>query len=483
MSHRMIKNSPILLISCYELGHPSFGLALLSGLLDSAGFTVETLDLAVEPFDKAKIARAQFLGISVPMHTALRIGVKAARAAKKINPNIPIAFFGLYASLNESFLLENFDFVIGGEYEGPFLQLVQSDFQDNDTAVIGVSRKGRMVAPNLKSIPFQKPSRATFPPLSKYAHLERDGGRFPVGYVEASRGCRHLCRHCPIPPVYNGRFTVIREEILLEDIRAQVDLGATHITFGDPDFLNGPNHSMNIARKMHQAFPELTFDFTAKIEHLIKYKTLIPDFAAWGCLFIISAVESLSDVVLDHLDKGHTRADVIHAIEIVHERGIALRPSLVPFTPWSTLDDYIDLFDFVGQYHLIDSIDPVQFTIRLLVPPGSLLITESSMAKFLGEMNQESFTYQWVHPDPRMDQLQVAVSELVEEGGCDGDLFYRLKECALAMREGRPARPVDQTGWAHAPTKKPPRLTESWFCCAEPTQNQMACIDGIDDGK
>jgi radical SAM superfamily enzyme YgiQ (UPF0313 family) len=317
----MKNTGPILLISCYELGHPSFGLALLSGLFETAGFTVDTIDLAVEPLDKAKIARAKFLGISVPMHTALRIGVKAASAAKKINPNIPIAFFGLYASLNERFLLENLaDFVIGGEYEGPFVQWVQSYFRGDKMPVIGVSQKGRIVAPNLKSTPFETPSRTTFPPLSEYAHLERDGGRFPVGYVEASRGCRHLCRHCPIPPVYNGKFTVVREEILLDDIRAQVALGATHITFGDPDFLNGPNHSMNIVRKMHQAFPQITFDFTAKIEHLIKYQALIPEFAESGCIFIISAVESLSEKVLDCLDKGHTRADVIRAIEIVHER-------------------------------------------------------------------------------------------------------------------------------------------------------------------
>ena len=479
----MIETSPILLISCYELGHPSFGLALLSGLLEKRGFTVETLDLAVEQIDKEKISRAHFLGISVPMHTALRIGVAAAKAARKINPTVPIAFFGLYASLNESFLLEQFDFVIGGEYEGPFVDLIQSCFKGDNTPIIGVSQKGRMVAPNLKSTPFERPSRTTLLKLSDYAHLERDGGRFPVGYVEASRGCRHLCRHCPIPPVYNGRFTVVREEILLEDIRVQVDLGATHITFGDPDFLNGPNHSMRVARQMHQAFPQITFDLTAKIEHLIKYQGLIPELAELGCLFIISAVESLSDTVLNHLDKGHTRTDVIRAIEIVHGRGITFRPSLVPFTPWSTLDDYIDLFDFAEQYHLINSIDPVQFTIRLLVPPGSLLLSEPFMTKFLGPLNQELFTYQWTHPDPRMDRLQVEVSERVEKEGQDDTIFYQLKECALAMREGRLVRPIDRAGLEPAPTKKPPRLSESWFCCAEPTQNQMACIDGINEGK
>src|SRR5206468_10963495 len=110
------------------------------------------------------------------------------------------------------------------------------------------------------------PSRAGLPGLKAYAHLEHAGRRTLVAYVEASRGCRHRCRHCPIPPVYGGRFFVVPREIVLEDIRQQIREGATHFTFGDPDFLNGPGHSLGILRAAHREFPALTFDFTAKIE-------------------------------------------------------------------------------------------------------------------------------------------------------------------------------------------------------------------------
>src|SRR5213592_1050757 len=116
--------------------------------------------------------------------------------------------------------------------------------------------------------------------------------------------------HCPIVPVYEGRFFIVPVEVVLEDIRRQVRAGATHITFGDPDFLNGPGHSLAIVRAMRAEFPSLTFDFTAKIEHILRRRELLPDLARLGCLFIVSAVESIDDRVLAILDKGHTRGDV-----------------------------------------------------------------------------------------------------------------------------------------------------------------------------
>ncbi|MBI3803667.1 MAG: radical SAM protein [Nitrospirae bacterium] len=479
----------ILLISCYELGHQPIGIAMPMGFLKRAGYAPEGIDLSVEKLDLEKVRRAVWIGIAVPMHTALRIGARVLARVREINPRCHVAFFGLYASLNEGFLLaQGADSVIGGEYEGPLLTLIErlsagpAGAVDADDSIEGVSRKKGRRSPLLDHLPFAVPDRQALPPLAQYAQLEENGVRRTAGYVEASRGCRHLCRHCPIPPVYDGRFFLIPYETVLEDIRNLVRLGATHITFGDPDFLNGPNHSFRIVRAMHDAFPELTFDFTAKVEHLLKHRTLIPAFASLGGRFIISAVESLSETVLLHLAKNHTRADILEALKTVREAGMALRPSLVPFTPWTTLDDMADLFHFVEREGLIDAIDPVQYSIRLLVPPGSLFLTEASMAPHLGPLAQERFTYQWRHPDPRMDALQKEISRWVEQGTAAEEdpaiLFYRLKERVAALQEGRPPRPVDVT--VDPNRAKPPRLTEPWFCCAEPTENQFAILEASD---
>ena len=436
----MKRPGAVLLISCYELGHQPIGLASPLGFLERTGYTPDVLDIAVENLDVEKAARAEFIGICVPMHTALRLGVHVATRLRQINPTCHICFYGLYASLNAEYLLQHHaDSVIGGEYETPMVELVDSLTDGIKIEIAGVLRHEDVES--IKDTPQSKPvlthshnritvhkrhnkfpngrltvpSRRRLPPLDRYAHLEQDGIAHLAGYVEASRGCKHLCFHCPIPPVYEGRFSIVPKEVVLEDIRAQVDAGAAHITFGDPDFLNGPKHALRIVQAMHEAFPNLTFDCTTKIEHLLKHRSSLSELRDCGCIFIVSAVESLNDTVLQNLQKGHTRADVFAVIDLLKQIGIALRPSFVPFTPWETLDSYQYILDCVESEKLIDHIDPVQYTIRLLVPPGSSLLTQPCIQPYLGALDQESFTYLWTHPDPRMDELHKAKSRIAVE--------------------------------------------------------------------
>jgi radical SAM superfamily enzyme YgiQ (UPF0313 family) len=441
---------PILLISCYELGHQPLGIAWPQAFLARAGLAADTLDLAVEPWDDAKIRRATLIAIAVPMHTALRLGVQAAHRIRRQNPDCRIVFLGLYAVLNADYLLDGIaDAVFGGEFEEDFVEYARRTTHD---------------APRTK-LRFPVPRRETLPSLSRYAKFRSDGVDIPAGYVEASRGCLHHCLHCPIPPVYNGRFFIVPQDVVLEDIRRLVGAGAGHITFGDPDFLNGPGHALRLVRALHAESPNVTYDFTAKITHLLRHRALLEEFAATGCAFIVTAVESLSDVVLRHLEKGHTRADVIEAFALTRAAGIVLRPSLLPFTPWETLDSYLELLDFADSADLVDQIDPVQLTIRLLIPPGSALLGRPAIQPFLQGLEPAAFAYRWTHPDPRMDALQADVTALVTAATKDGEdpaaTIARLHSLA-ARRAGRayvagvrvpaPERPI------------PARLTEPWFC-------------------
>ena len=453
----------ILLISCYELGHQPLGAALPLAFLERAGFAPDALDIAVERLDAAKVARARLIGISVPMHTALRLGVRVAERVREINPTAAVCFYGLYAALNADYLLEHgADFCIGGECEAPLVALAEALEAECPGGVEGVIQRGEAARPFLRRLPFALPVRTALPPLDRYARLEHRGERRVAGYVEASRGCLHLCTHCPIPPVYGGRFFVLPQDVVLEDVRRQVQAGATHITFGDPDFLNGPGHSLKVVRAMHAEFPALTFDFTAKVEHILERRALFPELGTLGCLFMISAVESLSDTVLTVLEKHHTRADVVEALRIVRDAGIAFRPTWVAFTPWTTRDDYCEVLDFVEENGLIDHVDPVQYSIRLLVPPGSYLVDHPAMKPYLGPLDQAAFSYRWTHPDPGMDRLHKEVSAVVEADARaeqdPADTFYRVRALAASWR------PADVFSPLPRDRTRAPRLSEPWFC-------------------
>jgi radical SAM superfamily enzyme YgiQ (UPF0313 family) len=441
----------ILLIACYELGHQPLAVAWPAAALERAGYAPAVLDVSVEGFDAERARRARLVAISVPMHTALRLGVKVAARVREVNPRCHVVFYGLYATLNAEYLLAHgADSVTSGEIEPSLVELAQRLEGDAPVA--------RASGPHLIRTTLPLPSRAALPPLKRYAKLERGGQLALAGYVEASRGCKHHCRHCPIPPVYGGRFFVVAPDVVLADVRQLVAAGATHITFGDPDFLNGPRHALAVARALHAEFPHVTFDVTAKVEHLLARRSDLAELKALGCLFIVSAVESLSDVVLAHLDKGHTAADIRAALSAVRDAGITMRPTWVAFTPWTTLDDYLAMLDFVEAEGLVYHVDPVQYSVRLLIPPGSLLLDTPALRPYLGPLVADAFHYHWTHPDPRMDALHAEVSALVAEAAATKEdaavTFGRIRDLA------GPRSALAAT----MPSPLAPRLTEAWFC-------------------
>jgi radical SAM superfamily enzyme YgiQ (UPF0313 family) len=457
----------ILLVACYELGHQPLAVAWPAAFLERAGYRPALMDVSVEPLDGEKLARARVVAVSVPMHTALRLGLEVAARTRAVNPDAHLCFFGLYATLNADFLFaRGIDSVIGGEAEGPLLALIDALERGDSGALAGVGRAGQPAAPHLQRLDFAVPSRAALPSIKKYAHLERDGRMDLVAYAEATRGCLHRCRHCPIPPVYGGRFFAVPRDVVLADVRQQVKAGARHVTFGDPDFLNGPTHALAVARAVHAEWPDVTFDFTAKIEHLLRHRQHLPALREAGCLFIVSAAESLSDTVLAHLEKGHTRDDIALALALTREAGIALRPTWVAFTPWTTLDDHRAWLDYLAAEALIDAVDPVQYGLRLLVPPGSLLLESAAMKLHLGALEQETLSYRWTHPDPRMDALQVEtaamVARAVEEKADAPAIFDRVR--ALAATTAGVPKPAAVAGGMSEGRQRPPRLTEAWFC-------------------
>lgn len=480
-SVNMRASGAVLLVSCYELGHQPLSLASPLATLRRAGYVPVVVDTSVEELSDETIADARLVAISVPMHTALRLGTHIAERVRTIHPTAHICFYGLYASLNADYLLRaHADSIIGGEYEEALLAQVralevlpQNDFQDTHGSAIevpGVRTRERLGKPVLARLPFAAPMRDALPGPQRYARLVRGDEMRLAGYVEASRGCLHTCRHCPITPVYGGRFFVVPREVVLADIRAQVQAGVQHITFGDPDFLNGPRHSLEIVRALHAEFPSVTFDATIKIEHILERRALFHELGALGCAFVVSAVESLSEQVLRHLAKGHTRADVVEALRIVSDARIPLRPTFVAFTPWTTATDYLELLDFVEEHDLIEHVDPVQYTIRLLVPPGSALLDEEDAASWVGPLDEANFSYRWSHPDPRMDQLHHEVSALVERAtSAQHDHATTFSAVRALTRDllGQPALArvgAPSRGGVRVANKPVPHLSEPWFC-------------------
>ena len=406
----------VVFISTYDLGRQPFGVASPLAWLRRAGVDAHAIDLSRDRLDPEAVSAASLVAFYLPMHTATRLALPVIDRVRAINPAAPVCAYGLYAPLNEALLRERgVSVILGPEAE-------------EDLVALAVRRGGISLpphgdrgeawtaAPPQRSLPrlqFIQPDRTGLPSLDRYATLQMpDGSKKIVGATDASRGCKHRCRHCPIVPIYNGQFRVVPVDVVMADVRAQVAQGATHLTFGDPDFFNGPTHARKVVEALHRQHPQLTYDVIIKVEHLLAHRELLPALVETGCLFVTSAVESVDDRVLEKLEKGHTRGDFIAAAALCRAAGLTLVPTFVAFTPWTTVKTYVDLLNVVDELGLTGHVSPVQLAIRLLITWQSRLLELPEIQSVIGPFDRKTLTYPWKHPDSRVDELQRVMMEL-----------------------------------------------------------------------
>jgi radical SAM superfamily enzyme YgiQ (UPF0313 family) len=455
----------VLLISTYDLGRQPLGLASPAAWLRNEGVEVTCVDTSRDTLTDDQIGEAGLIAFYLPMHTATRLAAPLIARAGRVNASARLAAYGLYAPLNASWLGEQGVTVLGADADADLLTLAQRQLPTPNFQLPTDNSQSR--EPRAESRRrFMQPDRVGLPPLARYASLQMpDGSRRVVGSTDATRGCKHLCRHCPIVPVYGGTFRAIPIDVVMGDVRAQVAAGAEHISFGDPDFFNGPTHARRIVEAVAKEFPRLTYDVTIKILRHVDMVGLLRD---TGCLMITSAVESIDDEVLVKLRKGHTRADFIDAVGLCKQAGVTLAPTFVPFTPWTTIGGYVDLLEQLDALELAEGVAPIQLAIRLLVTAESKLLELPDIRALLDPFDAQSLTFPWRHPDPRVDDLQRAVMQIV--GGASqasrGDTFDRILTLATGT-EDRPAR---------AKGAMPPYMTEGWYCCAEPGPEQIDLV-------
>jgi len=435
------------LVSTYELGRQPFGLASPAAWLRAEGHEVDVADVACSPLPAAAVERADRIAFFLPMHTATRLFLRLVDRVKALNSTAELCCYGLYAPLNEPMLKRaGIQKVIGGEFEQGLADWVRGEGAAAPPISLGKQR-------------FLVPDRSGLPPLAAYAQIVTNGTTHRVGYTEASRGCKHFCRHCPVVPVYGGQFRIVQRDIVLADVRQQVAVGAEHITFGDPDFFNGPGHARAIVEALHQEWPALTYDVTIKVEHLLKNRELLPVLKATGCAFVTSAVESLDDTILEKLAKGHTRADFERCLGEMRAIGLAMSPTFLPFTPWTTAESYREFLRALADLGLASEVSPIQLAIRLLIPEGSLMLDLPDVRAMIEPFDPRGLCYPWRNADPSMDRLCTTIQETIkrEERRRSSRLEIFRKIWDLAHTGEFPDIPLQARATI-------PYLTEPWYC-------------------
>ena len=435
----------ILLLSFYDLGKQPKIISELYSRLKTNYIEVDIVDYSIEDRD-IQLEEYDALGIYASMHTA---SVLAQNYLKnKILPK-KVFTFGLYGNVLSE-LNENIYYV--EDFESDKLSTyLNIKFNDNFTLKNTV------------------PDRKILPDISKYAHLVKGNRKLIAGSVETTYGCKHSCTHCPVPIVFNRSFKTYSEEKIINDVSNQIESGAKHISFNDPDFFNGPKYSLKILDILVNKFPSITYDSTIKVEHILKYEKYFIELSKMNMLFVISAFETTNDFILNILQKNHSSYDIEKATEISLLNNMDIRPTWMPFTPWTEIKDLHNIISFIEKYQLRETVDPIQLTIKLLIPKNSLILTTPEIQKYIGVYDQESFSHLWSYKNPQVGELQETLFDYILQS-YDTDEKTQYKDMATLIEEFSNVKLLSTNGYDY---KQTPKLSESWFCCSEPNQIQI----------
>lgn len=414
----------ILLVSNFEGGFQPMSVASAITPLVKAGFDVSVLDTYVDGIKEEMFDAPDMVAISIPLFDALFAGIEIANLVRQRNPRAHITFFGQYATINAYRLAGKYsDTCVVGEWDTPLVSLARHLSGDTQLMLPGIVDasivdRGEKIHPYMSRDEIHLPTRDMLPPLHKYPQKQVETmlgvtGAI-VGSTEIARGCHHKCLYCSVYAAYDGKVNLINEDLVIEDVRNLVKGGMTHLTFVDADFFNAKHHGINILRKLHAEFPELTYDFTLRVDHILENKETLQEMATLNVKFVTSALEFPTQEVLDAVAKYTSLEDIEEAVSFLRGTGIKLNPTFIMFNPWIGLEDLAAFRAFVEKNDLDNIIDPIQYETRLHLYKGSPLLNTPSVQAL--ELTEQEFHVDWKHPDPRVDELYLANLTPQEEG-------------------------------------------------------------------
>lgn len=412
-----------LLVSNFEGGYQPMTVATALTALVNAGIEVSVLDTYVDGIQEDKLRNKELIAISIPLFDSVQAAIELTQIIRRVNPSAHVTYFGQHATINANRLAGKYsDSCVCGEWEIPLVNLAKYLSGDEDCQLEGIMTghdvaQGKYIPTYMSRNHFNVPTRHLLPSLYKYPQKQINkllGSEQVVGSTEIARGCHHKCLYCSVYAAYEGKVLVIPESVILQDVQNLVEEGMTHLSFVDADFFNVKHLGAKILRKLHTSYPQLTYDLTTRIDHILENKEELLEMKELGVRFITSALEFPSELVLDEVGKNISISDIEEAVKVLREIGILLNPTFIMFNPWTRIDELSTFRTFVEENQLDSIIDPIQYETRLYLYKGSPLLRQASIQRLA--LTEHEFHYDWKHPDPEMDELFQEIVTVPEEG-------------------------------------------------------------------
>ena len=369
------------------IGFPPIGIMSLSAVLKRAGHECVLFDQAnPETPNEVIIAeirrqRPALVGVSFLSTTSYPYAKLLARQIRDADPKVPIAFGGVFATLNAEHVklqCPEVDFICRGDGEQFMLDLVGRLHDPVDVSGLTWMKDGAVV---------HNQSRAMEYDLDQWPFPDRDG--LPLEYVESmpfdvpvvlsnerfttmqtSRGCPWPCVFCDVPVFGKGKWRSRSPRHVVAELEKLQRSGYRSVYFVDDNFLLDSRRIEEICKGINHAGIAIRWGCEGRVDSAVQH--LFPVMVKAHCHALMFGIESGSQRVLDRLKKKHTLAEVARAVRDAKEAGIDLvHGFFVIGTPGETVEDVQATFDFAAKLPL----DTCSFN-RLCVYRGSPLWRE-----------------------------------------------------------------------------------------------------------
>lgn len=393
--------SRCLVVSPFEAELQPLAAASAAGALRDAHLDVQAWDADRFP-DASGFVEADLVMLSVQQFESLERAIGLVPALRAAHPGGVIVAFGQYAQMNSSVFQSLVDAVLFDEPERVATELATAAERHcvDDLPGALTSRRMNPKAPRGR-LQLSAPARDLFPAL---IHYEAHHGPWGLmGNLEASRGCHHKCTYCSVYGAYDGGSAAYETDAVVADALQLADDGVRHFCFIDAEFFNSRTNGKTIMRRVVDEVGPCTFEFTTRVDHVLKYTRELDELVGLGLRRVTSALEFPSDRILRIFDKGIDVADMRRAIVEADRLGVVLNPTFIPFTPWIEYDELLTFEDFLVETGLAKVAEPTVLQTRLLLFRGSPLLHSPWIQDT--PLTDNGFWFGWEHEDPRVEDL------------------------------------------------------------------------------
>jgi radical SAM superfamily enzyme YgiQ (UPF0313 family) len=353
-----------------DAGVVPIGLFYVGALLKENNYDVEILnwhDIHKTP-ERIREAiaekRPDVIGFSI-LHANRWGGIEIARIAKAIRRQLKIVFGGIGASFLWEHFLRHFkeiDFVVTGEGEYSFLDLVRCIEQENDKNIgkirgIAFRQQGNIVR------------TADAPPTRNLDRLPNPAKYFNYPYVSSTRGCPGNCTFCGSPRFWGHKVRFHSPDYFVEQLELLSRKGIRFFYFSDDTFTIKKNRVIEICKKILERGLGITWAAISRVN--IVDEEILYWMRRAGCIQISYGVESGSETIRNQLCKNINTDQIKKAFALTVRYGILARAYFVYGSlgeSWETIQETIDL---------IHEIKPLSVIFYILdIFPGTALYSD-----------------------------------------------------------------------------------------------------------